>query len=361
VINGLNPIDPFILEKPDMEDISFMVVTLFVAFTVIAGLVLWVVRYLLCSAQHEACSVPVLITGCDTGIGHEVARHLDMLGCHVFAGCLNMASEGAQRLRVEASARLTLVQMDVTREDQLDKAVEFIEENLPPGSKGLWAVVNNAGVCVCGEFDWQTLEQIEKQVAVNLMGTLRVTKLFLPLLKRGHGRILNVSSVAGVYAYPGLSVYCATKHAVEGFSQVLRLELDKFGVNVISIQLGDFSTATNLLNSHHKNMNHMWAEMTDQSREDYKQYFLAYHDMVAKSGFTGHRMKPSALLPQSVLRGFEVALLAKVPSKTYSLLPTWTNMIKLVLMGMMPSVWSQKIVSRRYNKSLGRKRLRQNV
>jgi NAD(P)-dependent dehydrogenase (short-subunit alcohol dehydrogenase family) len=74
----------------------------------------------------------VLITGCDTGIGQEVARHLDMLGCHVFAACLDTASEGAQRLRVEASPRLKLVNMDVTREDHVRMAVEYIEENLPP-------------------------------------------------------------------------------------------------------------------------------------------------------------------------------------------------------------------------------------
>ena len=302
---------------------------------------------LLCSAQHDPCSIAVLITGCDTGIGHEVARHLDMLGCNVFAGCLDMASEGAQRLRVEASTRLKLVRMDVTKEDQVKKAVEFIEGNLPLGCEGLWAVINNAGVCVCGEFDWQTEEQIERQVEVNVMGTLRVTKLFLPLLKRGQGRILNVSSVAGVYGYPGLAVYCATKHAVEGFSQVLRLELDKFGVSVITIQPGDFSMATNLLNNHHRNMNHMWAEMTDKNREDYKQYFMAYHDAVAKSGFTGHRIKPPSLLPESVLRGFELALLAKVPERTYMLLPTWTNTIKLMMLGMVPSVWSQKFLSRR--------------
>ena len=82
------------------------------------------------------------------------------MGCHVFAGCLDTASEGAQRLRVEASPRLKLVNMDVTREDHVRMAVEYIEENLPQGCEGLWAVINNAGVCICGEFDWQTVSQI---------------------------------------------------------------------------------------------------------------------------------------------------------------------------------------------------------
>ena len=304
-------------------------------------------RGLLCSAQHDVGVKSVLITGCDTGIGHELARHLDLLGYTVFAGCLDTASEGAQRLRVEASPRLSLINMDVTREDHVRISVDYIEQNLPPGCEGLWAVINNAGVCVCGEFDWQTVGQIERQVQVNVMGTLRVTKMFLPLLKRGQGRLLNVSSVAGLYGYPGLSVYCATKHAVEGFSQVLGLELAKFGVDVITIQPGDFSKATNLLNNHHSNMNHMWGDMTDDNREEYKQFFVHYHDTVARSGFTGQRNKPISALPLSFISGFEHALLAKMPAKTYMLLPTWRNRMKMILLGMIPAGWAHRVLSRR--------------
>ena len=110
-----------------------------------AGVLVWLLRGLVCRSHHEPVGKAVLITGCDTGIGHEVARHLDMLGLWVFAGCENTASEGAQRLRVEASARLQLVNMDVRQEHQVQMAVRYIQENLPAGCNGLWAVVNNAG------------------------------------------------------------------------------------------------------------------------------------------------------------------------------------------------------------------------
>jgi len=331
-----------------MDELVSTFLQLAFSLSLIAGFLTWLLRGLLCSAQHDVGMKAVLITGCDTGIGHEVARHLDMLGCNVFAGCLDTASEGAQRLRVEASPRLKLVNMDVTREEHVKMAVEYIEENLPPGCEGLWAVINNAGVCVCGEFDWQTVGQIERQVQVNVVGTLRVTKMFLPLLKRGQGRLLNVSSVAGVYGYPGLSVYCATKHAIEGFSQVIRLELAKFGVDVITIQPGDFSKATNLLNNHHRNMNQMWGDMTDDNREEYKQYFLQYHDTVARSGFTGHRLKPLFVLPSSLISGFEIALLAKVPDKMYRLMPTMRTRIKMILLGFMPGSLVQNIMHKRW-------------
>jgi len=146
-------------------------------------------------------------------------QNLDGLGFHVFAGCLDTSSEGAQRLRVECSPFLKLVNMDVTRNDHVQHAVQYVRDNLPAGEQGLYALINNAGICVCGEFEWQTWSQIENQINVNILGTLRVTKAFLQLLKSSdHGRIVNVSSVAGLYGYPGLSAYCATKHAIEAVS-----------------------------------------------------------------------------------------------------------------------------------------------
>ena len=231
-----------------------------------------------------------------------MARHLDSLGFCVFAGCLDTSSEGAQRLRVEASHNLRLVNMDVRQEEHVRVALQYVEDNLPVGQEGLYALVNNAGVCVCGEFDWQTWDQVESQVEVNLLGSLRVTKLALRLIKRVQGRVVNVSSVAGLYGYPGLSVYCATKHALEGFSNVLQQELGKFGVSVVTLQPGDFSKATHLLDSHHANMNAMWGEMSERCREEYKQFFLAYHNRVSQSGFTGRRLpnaKCVGLVPSS--------------------------------------------------------------
>jgi len=333
-----------------MEESTFIIIQLFVVLTVIAGLLSWVVRGLLCKVLGEPAGRVVLVTGCDTGIGHEVARHLDAIGFTVFAGCLDTASEGAQRLRVEASSRLRLVNMDVRSDEHVRVALDFIEDNLPAGEEGVYAVVNNAGVCVCGEFDWQTWGQIEKQVEVNLLGSLRVTKLALPLLKRcvGGGRIINVSSVPGMYGHLGLSVYCATKHAIEGFSKVLRLELAKFGVDMVTIQPGDFSKATHLLDSHHANMNQMWGEMSPRSREEYKRYFLAYHDRVARYGFTGRRVKPLSFLPESLLNGFEEALLAKVPKRNYLLLPSWQQQLEMTLHGLIPVRWAQKILGKRF-------------
>ena len=265
---------------------------------------------------------------------------------------MDTSSEGAQRLRVEASHNLRLVNMDVRQEEHVRVALQYVEDNLPVGQEGLYALVNNAGVCVCGEFDWQTWDQVESQVEVNLLGSLRVTKLALRLIKRVQGRVVNVSSVAGLYGYPGLSVYCATKHALEGFSNVLQQELGKFGVSVVTLQPGDFSKATHLLDSHHANMNAMWGEMSERCREEYKQFFLAYHNRVSQSGFTGRRLKLLSVLPPNLLRGFEEALLAKVPDSSYLLMPNMRQRMKMSLLGMLPNLWAQRLLHRRYIKSL---------
>lgn len=335
-----------------MDELVFILLQLLLAAALIGGFLCWLFQGLLCKAQLEVGNKVILITGCDTGIGHELAKYLDSIGFQVFAGCLDTSSEGAQRLRVEASTNLKLVNLDVRRDDHVDAAVHFIQENISPEHQGLYGVVNNAGVCVCGEFEWQTWDQISKQIEVNLLGSMRVIKKCLPLLKAGQGRIINVSSVAGLFGYPGLSTYCASKYALEGFSQVLRLEMEKFNIKVITVQPGDFSKATNLLTSHHRNMNEMWSEMDVSARHEYQNYFTAYHDSVAKSGFTGERRKPLTNLPQTFLTSFQAALLQKNPNGRYLLMPSTSSRIRMTLMTLLPSMVSDYVIAARYRKSL---------
>merc|ERR1712203_1215537 len=345
--------DNLVEKKNKMDDVWLVLLQLLLVGTILGTLLTYLLRGLMCRATVEVGTKSVLITGCDTGIGNELAKYLDGLGFHVFAGCLDTSSEGAQRLRVECSPFLKLVNMDVTRDDHVQHAVQYVRDNLPAGEQGLYALINNAGICVCGEFEWQTWRQVENQINVNVLGTLRVTKAFLQLLKSSdHGRIVNVSSVAGLYGYPGLSTYCATKHAMEAVSSVLRQELAKFNISVITMQPGDFSKATHLLDNHHRNMNEMWSEMSENCREEYRDYFIAYHNGVAKTGITGKRIKPVTVLPRNVIKGFEKALLVKVPNDHYLLLPTMVSQLKMSLLSLLPQKLAQYWASRKYRKSL---------
>jgi NAD(P)-dependent dehydrogenase (short-subunit alcohol dehydrogenase family) len=119
-----------------MDDIWLIIVQLLVVGSILGSLLTYLLRGLVCRASNEIGTKSVLITGCDTGIGNELAKHFDSLGFHVFAGCLETASEGAQRLRVECSLNLKLVNMDVTREDHVQHAVQYVRDNLPSGEQG---------------------------------------------------------------------------------------------------------------------------------------------------------------------------------------------------------------------------------
>ena len=135
-------------------------------------------------------------------------------------------------------------------------------------------------------------------------------------------------------------------------SAVLRHELAKFNISVVTVQPGDFSKATHLLDNHHKNMNEMWSEMSHFQREEYKEYFIAYHNGVAKTGVTGKRIKPLSVLPKNVIKGFEKAMLTQVPDENYLLLPTWISQLKMRILGLLPQKLGQKWAAMKYRKAL---------
>ncbi|XP_078679164.1 D-beta-hydroxybutyrate dehydrogenase, mitochondrial-like [Branchiostoma floridae x Branchiostoma belcheri] len=127
-----------------------------------------------------------LTTGCDSGFGFGLAKRLNSLGFTVFAGCLlaDSGGEGAKKLRAECSSRLSTVQIDVTDDGQVKAAVQQVKDRLPTGSKGLYALVNNAGIWQPGETEWVSLATYRRLMEVNTFGTVRVTKAFLPLIRR---------------------------------------------------------------------------------------------------------------------------------------------------------------------------------
>lgn len=100
---------------------------------------------------------------------------------------------------------------------------------------GLHAFVNNAGVMVFGEFEWQTQRLMQHQVNVNLLGTFRVTNEFCPLIRQHKGRIITISSHCALANLPGLTVYGATKAALSSWSDGLRVEMAKYGVHVTTV------------------------------------------------------------------------------------------------------------------------------
>lgn len=181
----------------------------------------------------------VVVTGASSGIGEATALFLDNLGYNVIAGVRQ--PEDAKSLQEKASERLSPMIIDITDLSTIDLAVETLTGAL--GEKGLAGLVNNAGIAVAGPLEFLPLVDIRTQFEVNVIGQIAVTKAFLPLLRQGKGRIINISSIAGRMAVPNAGSYAISKFALEAMTDAFRQELKPWDVDVVSIQPGIVSTA----------------------------------------------------------------------------------------------------------------------
>lgn len=176
----------------------------------------------------------IVITGASTGIGAACARYLDGLGFTVWAGVRR--KEDGEALARSTSARLRVLLLDVTDPDSITAATRTLTEALPEA--GLAGLVNNAGISVAGPLELLPIAEVRTQFEVNVMGALAVTQALLPLLRRARGRIVNISSIAGLAATPFLGAYCSSKFALEAMSDALRLELAPWGIAVALVEPG---------------------------------------------------------------------------------------------------------------------------
>jgi NAD(P)-dependent dehydrogenase (short-subunit alcohol dehydrogenase family) len=173
----------------------------------------------------------VLVTGASSGIGEAAALHLRELGFDAVAAVRK--DEDAERL---AARGLRTVRLDVTDVDSIAAARAEL------GDGPLTGLVNNAGVAVAAPLEFLPLDQLRHQLEVNLIGQVAVIQRFLPALRTGRGRIVNVSSIGGRVAMPLLGAYHASKFALEAISDTLRRELLSQGVDVIVIEPGGVKT-----------------------------------------------------------------------------------------------------------------------
>ncbi|XP_069009874.1 dehydrogenase/reductase SDR family member 9 isoform X1 [Embiotoca jacksoni] len=212
----------------------------------------------------------VYITGCDSGFGNLLARHLDTLGFCVIAGCYT--ETGEDELKKVTSDRLTAVHLDVTDSESVRRTAALIEALVE--QKGLWAVVNNAGVAVpSGPTDWLTIEDYKPMLAVNLCGVVDVTLSVLPLIKKARGRVVNVASVFGRIS-PFGGPYCVSKYGVESFNDSLRLNMAPFGVKVACIEPGFFKTAVTDRAAMKNSLRRLWDRLPQDVKDDYGPSFL---------------------------------------------------------------------------------------
>jgi NAD(P)-dependent dehydrogenase (short-subunit alcohol dehydrogenase family) len=202
--------------------------------TAVISLLVMVATPVTVSAEEENLQKAILVTGASSGIGRNIAERLASEGYFVYAG--GRKAEDLKEL--SAIENVQGVRLDVTIQADLDEAVQMIQA----GGRGLYGIVNNAGVVVMGLLAETDESELDFVFDVNVYGPYRIVKAFAPLIIESKGRIANISSLAGISSPPAYGVYSMSKHAVEAFTDSLAFEMGTVGVHVSAIAPGAFNS-----------------------------------------------------------------------------------------------------------------------
>ncbi len=197
----------------------------------------------------------VLITGVSTGIGLGMAKKLLAEGCRVFGSV--RSSNAAHELQAMLGNNFTPLIFDLSSSEQINRAKEALISSL--SGQHLDAIINNAGIAEIGPLLHVTPESLTRHLDILVTGQLRVIQAFTPLLSSQPvpGRIFNISSISGKWPNVFFGNYTAGKHALEGLSKTLRLELERDNIKVIVIAPGNIATS-------------IWTKQTMELVEQYK-------------------------------------------------------------------------------------------
>ena len=176
----------------------------------------------------------VLVTGASSGSGRVIAETLAKKGYFVYA----TARKEKDLKELDAIDNIKAIKLDVTIQSEIDAAVETVKKE----GRGLYGLVNNAGVAVLGPLVEIAESEVNFVMDVNVMGPYRVTKAFAPLIIESQGRITTTGSISGILSGRFYGPYSMTKHAMEAFTDSLAVEMDKFGVKVSIIDPGGFNS-----------------------------------------------------------------------------------------------------------------------
>ena len=181
----------------------------------------------------------IVVTGVSSGIGQEMARCLARKGYRVFGSVRKPAD--SQVLEAELGERFHTLVFDVCDTPSIKAATEQVSNIV--GDDGISSIVNNAGLALFGPVELLDDEAFEHIMKVNVLGTRFVTNTFLPLLRKGNdkergAKIVNISSLSGIFNTPMNGAYCVSKHAMESLGEIYRRELFGEGIDVVSIRSG---------------------------------------------------------------------------------------------------------------------------
>ena len=243
----------------------------------------------------------IVITGVSSGIGRASLDLLHEKGYHIFGSVRNQAD--ADKLSKIYPDRFTPLLFDVQNHDEVVRASKVVFEHC----ETLVGLINNAGIAIPGPLEHLSEQQFEKQFDVNVKSIRRITNLFLPLLgaklsaSKPPGRIINISSVSGLFNSPYNGAYSISKHALESMTDVYRRELRQYGIKVIAIEPGPIKTEI-----WKKNLNKM-DEFKDSN----------YYEVLQKADKIIENAERNALPVESVSKLIAKCFVAKRPKTRY--------------------------------------------
>jgi len=256
---------------------------------------------------------------------------LDKLGYMVFAGVRR--EEDGRELAEKSSGNIIPVIIEITDPESVKKAAEKVSSVL--GENGLSVLVNNAGIAVAGPLEFIPLDNLRQQFEVNVIGHLAVIQAFIPLIRKGNGRIINISSKEGILSMPFVGPYCASKHALEALSDALRMELSYWHIPVTIIEPG--TIATEIISRSITSAEECIRRLPRHANEMYQSCF-------DKARTASTKIAGSALPVDRVAKTLLKAITAKKPKPRYTVGPDATALA--IISRLLPDWMIDKLILR---------------
>ena len=260
----------------------------------------------------------ILITGITSGFGRAMASQLSLDGHRVY---------GTYRRESKRIPGVTYIKADVQDQESLSKAVAQVVE----AEGRIDTLISNAGMGVGGPLEFTSIDDARRQMDVNFMGMVRLISLVVPVMrKQQHGHIICISSIGGLMGLPYQGMYSASKFAIEGYCEALRLEVRQFGIKVTVINPGDFSTG-----------------FTAQRDKVDNPEALAAYPGYAKSMQSIEHDENSGLQPDRLARRISKIVRKKHPANRY-IIATLVQRASVILKAILPAKCFDKILGSYY-------------
>jgi short-subunit dehydrogenase len=269
----------------------------------------------------------ILITGATTGIGKHAALALARQGYKVIA--TGRKREALQQVRQASGNTVEILELDVTSSQSIRAAEQEVLRMTE--NRGLDVLINNAGYGMAAPLIETTEGDLRDQFETNVFGLMAVTRAFVgPMLRRGSGRLINVSSVGGRVTFPFFGAYNATKYAVESLSDALRRELGPFGIQVTLVEPGPIRSE--------------FAQKSMDYVAKYRNANSPYATVYENAERVRAATDAQAAGPEVVTRAIEHAIRARRARPRYVV--PFSSRLMLMLFGILPTRWVDRLMQR---------------